>query len=165
MSLGVYLLYTDESGKSGLRDTVQPYHALGGVVVHDANWQAVERDLIARIDALVPPPRPAGWELHMTDIWNGKGFFRRLPRATRESLWNAVIDVIDAHRLTLFMMVIDKAAHVARYSTPQSPESLTYEFMIERFDKFLHRQSDRVGMVIADEAKGHEDSIRRAHAS
>ena len=101
----------------------------------------------------------------MTDIWNGKGFFRGLPRNTREALWNAVLDVIDAHRLALFMMVIDKAAHVGQYRFPQSPESLTYEFMIERFDKFLHRQVDQVGIVIADEAKGQEDTIRQAHAS
>jgi Protein of unknown function (DUF3800) len=161
----MYLLYTDESGKSGLRDPIQPYHALGGVVVHDSDWLAVERDLMGRIDALVPPPRVDGWELHMTDIWNGKGFCRRIPRATREALWGAVLDVIDAHRLTLFMMVIDKAAHVQQYAHPQSPESLVYEFMIERFDRFLHRQGDRVGMVVADEAKGQEDTIRAAHAS
>jgi hypothetical protein len=160
----VYLLYTDESGKSGLRDPRQPFHVLGGVVVHDQRWQSVEAALMARIDALVPLPRVPKWELHMTDVANGKKFFAALSRTVREQLVDAVLDVIDAHNLTLFMMVIDKARHVQQYSTPRPPEFLTYEFMIERFDHFLSQRQDQVGMVVADDAKGQEDTIRQAHA-
>ncbi|HEY5373642.1 MAG TPA: DUF3800 domain-containing protein [Polyangiaceae bacterium] len=160
----MFLLYTDESGKSGLRDPRQPWHVLGGVVVHDQRWQAVEVDLMARIDALLPPPRPPKWELHMTDIWNGKRFFAGTPRAIREQLVVAVLDVIEAHNLTLFMMVVDKAAHLARYISPEQPEFLTYKFMIERFDHFLDQRQDKVGMIVADEAKGQEETIREAHA-
>ena len=50
----------------------------------------------------------------MTDMWNGKGSFSGMSRSTREALWTAVLDVIDVHQLTLFMMVIDKAV-------PRSP--------------------------------------------
>jgi hypothetical protein len=160
----VFLLYTDESGKSGLHDVRQPFHVLGGVAVHDQRWQLVEADLLARIEALFPSPRLPKWEMHMTDIWNGKKLFAGVSRTTREQLVVDVLDVIDAYRLTLFMMVIDKAAHVAQYATPAPPEALTYEFMIERFDRFLAQRQDRVGMIVADEAKGEEDAIRRAHA-
>lgn len=73
----VYLLYCDESGKSGLRDLSQPFHVLGGLIVHDSNWLGVEQELNARIDALVPPPRDHKWELHMTDMVNSKGMVRR----------------------------------------------------------------------------------------
>ncbi len=122
----MFLLYTDESGKSGLHDPRQPFHVLGGVVVHDQRWQAVERDLMAGIDALVPPPRSPKWELHMTDIWNGKSVFAHTPRIIREQLVDVVLDVIDTHKLTLFFMVVDKQAHVARYASPIAPEVLTY---------------------------------------
>jgi hypothetical protein len=161
----MFLLYTDESGKSGLNDHLrQPFHVLGGVVVHDQRWQQVEADLMTRIEVLVPQPRPTKWELHMTDIWNGKRMFAATSRSTCEGLADAVIDVIETHRLKLFMMIVDKKAHIDRYITPTKPEFLTYEFMIERFDKFLNRQNDQVGLIVADDAKGQEDAIRRAHA-
>jgi Protein of unknown function (DUF3800) len=78
----VHLLYVDESGKSGLRDRAQPFYVLGGLIVHDQQWLAMEQDLNARIDVLVPPPRPNTWELHMVEIQNGKGHFKGMPRAT-----------------------------------------------------------------------------------
>lgn len=123
----------------------------------------MEADLNARIDALVPPPRPHYWELHMTDMWNGKGLFAGLSRATRRALWDAVLDVIDAHAPTFIFIVIDKPALVAKYFTPDPPEDLAYRFMIERFDSFLGRR-DEVGVIVSDEQKGAEDVIRRAHS-
>ena len=74
------MLYIDESGKSGFKDPYQPYFVLGGLVVHDSTWQALEADLNDRIDALVPPPRSHDWELHMTHMMNGKGFFKHMSR-------------------------------------------------------------------------------------
>ena len=35
--------------------------------------------------------------------------------------------------------------------------------MIERFDKFLARQQDRVGIIVSDDQKGEERIIRTAH--
>ncbi len=100
----------------------------------------------------------------MTDVENGKKFFAGMSRTTREQLVDAVLDVVDTHNLTLFMMAIDKIRHVAQYAMPRAPEFLTYEFMIERFDYFLDQRDDKVGLVVADDAKGQEETIRQAHA-
>jgi hypothetical protein len=161
---GVYFLYVDESGKSGLHDPVQPFHVLGGMAVHADQWRAMEADLNARIDALVPPPRPHDWELHMTDMWNGKGWFKSTPRSTRNALRDAVLDVIDAHEPTFIFTIIDKVGHVGRYGgAAQPPEELTYTFMIERFNHFLGRRND-VGLIVSDDQKGSEDAMRVAHS-
>ncbi|MDO8208948.1 DUF3800 domain-containing protein [Conexibacter sp. CPCC 206217] len=153
----------DESGKSGLKDLKQPFHVLEGLAVHDGQWQAMEKPLNARIDTLVPPPRAQTWELHMTDMVNGKGCFRGVNRGVREALCNATLDVIDAHRPTFIFIALDKQKHVAKYTTPGPPEDITYEFMIERFDRFLKIKRE-VGVIVSDDQKGSEDQIRRAHS-
>ena len=112
----VYVLYVDESGRSGLHDPTQPYHILGGVAFHDSEWKAIERTLIASVDVLVPPPRPHAWELHMAHIFHGKGHFKAMPRTTREGLVDAVINLFGLFQMTLFMMVIDKPRLTARTS-------------------------------------------------
>lgn len=160
----MYFLYVDESGKSGLRDPVQPFHVLGGLAVSDASWLAMEADLNARIDALVPPPRPHQWELHMTDMVNGKSWFKGMPRSTRRALADAVLDVIEKHEPTLIFTIVDKAAHLARYGgNALAPEDYTYVLMIERFNHFLGRRGE-VGVIVSDDQKGSEDTIREAHS-
>jgi hypothetical protein len=73
----------------------------------------------------------------MTDIHNRKGWFKGMPRATRDELRDAVLDVIDAHRPTLIFTVVDKQRHVAKYGMhAMPPEDYTYMLMIERFNHF-----------------------------
>jgi hypothetical protein len=160
----VYFLYVDESGKSGLHDPVQPFHVLGGLIVQESKWLAMETDLNARIDAIVPSPRPHDWELHMTEMVNGKGYFKSMRRQDRRALWDAVLDVIDAHDPTLIFTIVDKQRHVAQYGgNAIAAEDYTYMLMIERFNYFLGRRSE-VGLIVSDDQKGSEDTIRRAHA-
>lgn len=160
----VYLLYLDESGKSGPRDFDQPWYVLGGLIIHDRAWHAIEADLNARIDTLVPPPRPETWELHMAHIFHGKRHFREMPRETRYALVDAAFDVLDAHAATLIMVAIDKRAHAERYATPDPVESIAYMLMLERFNSYLDRQHDPLGAVVCDEQKEREGATRQAHA-
>jgi hypothetical protein len=99
----------------------------------------------------------------MAQIFHGKGHFTAMPRTTREGLVDAVINLFGNFQMTLFMMVIDKPGLTARYVYPAPPARLAYEFMIERFDKFLARQQDRVGIIVSDDQKGEERTIRTAH--
>ena len=105
----MFLLYVDESGKAGLNDPIQPYFVLAGVVVKNEDWRAIETAFDKTIGAIVPRAgRAAGWELHMTDIANGQGHFKGMPRRDRRRLCDAVLDLIDQFDLTLIAMVIDK---------------------------------------------------------
>lgn len=159
------MLYVDESGRSGLHDPDQPFHILGGLAFHDSAWKAIESDLAKRVDTISPPPRPPEWEIHMSQIFHGKGHFKGTPRRQRSDLVSAVLDLFSTHRMTLFMMVIDKAAHVGKYAYPVPPARLAYEFMIERFDMYLGAEADQVGMIVSDDQKGEEKTIRDAHES
>lgn len=161
----MFVLYLDESGKSGPRDFTQPYYVLGGLVVQESQWQPIEADLNARIDKVVPPPRPHNWELHMAEIFHGKGFFKKMERDRREALVDAVFDVLDAHEATLIMVAIHKAKHAAKYGKRAEPvEELAYRFMLERFNTFVGRHEGGLGLVICDEQKEVESRTRKAHS-
>jgi hypothetical protein len=69
----------------------------------------------------------------MTDMVNSKGWFKGMPRATRDALRDGVLDVIDMHSPTFIFTVVDKQRHVARYgASAHPPENVTYMHMIER---------------------------------
>jgi hypothetical protein len=159
----VHFLYLDESGKSGPQDFQQPWYVLGGLIVQDSRWHAMEADLNSRIDALVPPPRPETWELHMAHIFHGKSHFKRMPYDTRYGLVDAAFDVLHEHQATLILVGIEKRAYSeGRWSDPV--ESVAYRFMIERFNNYLRRQEDHLGAVVFDEQKEQEGATRRAHS-
>jgi hypothetical protein len=158
----VFFLYLDESGKSGLDDPAQPYYVLGGMAIPDTSIQAIQADLMTRIDRFVPPPRHERWELHMTDIVHGKGPFKVMPRGTRDGLLAAVCDVMDAHTPKLLMCAVNKQKLKKKYKRPDAPEDIAYTFMTERYDVFLGRRQPTVGIIVSDDQKGAEERLRRA---
>jgi hypothetical protein len=160
----MHLLYVDESGKSGPQDFDQPWYVLGGLVVHEDQWERMETALNTEIDRLVPPPRADTWEIHMSQLYHGKGFFRSMSSATRFALVDAVFDVMDRCAATLIFIGIDKKAHYGKYKEPQPVEDLAYRFMLERFNNFLSVQTDKRGVVVSDEQKEVELATRRAHS-
>jgi hypothetical protein len=162
----VFLLYVDESGKSGLSDPTQPYFVLAGVVVKNEDWRAIETAFDKALEGITPrAKRPAGWELHMTDIMNGKGHFAGTRRSDRRKLCGAVLDLIDQFDLTLIAMAIDKKEVQKKpLSKTKPPDVWAYEFLIERYQHLLRRRQE-LGIVVADEQKGAEALSRVQHAS
>jgi hypothetical protein len=160
----VHLLYLDESGKSGPKDFDQPWYVLGGLVIPQADWQPIETDLNKTIDRIVPPPRPADWELHMSQIYHRKGFFKGMLPEKRFGLVDAVFDVMDRYECTLIFIAVDKKSHAARYRYPEPVEPLAYRFMLERFNTYVGRSKDELGLVVCDEQKEVEIATRKAHS-
>lgn len=160
----MHLLYLDESGKSGPKDYAQPWYVLGGLIVPEADWQAIERDLNERIDAIVPPPRPDSWELHMSLLYHRKGPFAGMPAGDRFGLVDAVFDVIDAYELTLIFVGVDKKAHRTKYTQPEPVENIAYKLMLERFDTYVGKRGSELGLVVCDEQKEIEMATRQAHS-
>lgn len=160
----MHLLYLDESGKSGAKDYAQPWYVLGGLVVPQDLWQSIEDDLNREIDQIVPPPRPADWEIHMAHIYNHKKAFRKMRPEKRFALVDAVFDVMERYRCTLMFVGVDKKAHDGRYKYPDPVEPLAYKFMLERFNTFVGRSKDKLGLVVCDEQKEVEIATRKAHS-
>jgi len=159
----VQLLYLDESGKSGPTDYTQPWYVLGGLILPEDRWQAVEADLNAAIEAIVPAPRPDDWELHMSLIAHRKKHFSQMSEKDRFELVDAVFDVMEWHDLRLIFVGIDKEKHRKKYSYPDPVEDVAYMFMLERFNYCVARLGT-LGLVVADEQKEIEISTRNAHS-
>lgn len=159
----MYLLYLDESGKSGPTDYTQPWYVLGGMIVPEDKWRAAENDLNAAIDQVVPSPRPDDWELHMTLIAHRKKYFTQMSEDDRFALVDAVFDVMDWHDLRLIFVAIDKEKHQNKYAYPDPVERVAYMFMLERFNYCVGRKGE-IGLVVADEQKEVELSTRKAHS-
>jgi hypothetical protein len=161
----MFLLYVDESGKSGLNDPNQPLFVLGGVVVKNEDWRAIETAFNRTIEAIVPRAgRSARWELHMADIENGKGDFEAMSRKDRRRLCTALIDLIDQFDLTLIATVVDKKQMQTKKAwAKRPPEDWAYEFLVERYQHLLRRRQE-LGIVVGDEQKGAEALNRASHA-
>jgi len=161
----VHLLYLDESGKSGPKDFDQPWYVLGGLIVEEADWRPMENALNKRIEALVPSPRAASWEIHMAQIHHRKGDFRDMPASTRWALVDAVFDVLDQFDTTLIFTAVHKERHQNRYAKPDPVEGIAYMLMVERFEKYLHKHAPSQGVIVCDEQKEDEASRRAAHSA
>lgn len=160
----MHLLYLDESGNTGPNDARQPWYVLGGLVVHESEWQSIETALEREIDRRVPPPRRDTWELHMVHIHHATADFQGMPAATRFALVDAVFDTLERHRARLIIVAIDKQAHLRRYLRPEPAEDVAYRLMLERFNSYVGRQHDRLGIVVCDEQQQSEPSTRSAHS-
>jgi len=100
----MYLVYLDESGNSGtnLSDTQQPIFILGALVVEESKWRSVEAGLEAIVEQHFPSPRPSSFEMHATELRNGKGYFRGIGVAQRLAAWHACMELAKIITCALF---------------------------------------------------------------
>jgi hypothetical protein len=109
----MYLIYFDESGNSGtnLSDPQQPVFVLGALVVPETVWQAVESDLEKALDAHLPAPRPAGFEVHAGDVRQGTGAFKGVAVASRLALRDEWLRIAAKHQLRFIYRAITKSRY------------------------------------------------------
>lgn len=107
----MHLIYLDESGQTGanLRDPVQPIFALGALVVPEACWLGLEKDLQAAIEAAFPQPRPDDFEIHATEISNPrKSFFKQYSISHRLAFRDDWFRLAQKHSLKFVYRAISK---------------------------------------------------------
>jgi len=108
----LHLVYLDESGNTGtnLNDTEQPIFLLAALIVPEAVWQPLERDLEQAIARHVPS-MPDGLEIHATDLRSGRGAFKDISVDKRIALRDEWLQI--ATRLEL--KVVYRALVKKRY--------------------------------------------------
>ena len=107
----MHLIYLDESGQTGtnLRDTAQPVFVLGALIVPEACWLALEKDLQAAVEKSFPAPRPDDFEVHATEISNPrKGHFKQFPIAHRLAFRDEWFRLAQKHALKFVYRAITK---------------------------------------------------------
>ena len=170
----MYLIYVDESGDDGFRfdndysskTTPQQFFIRAALIVHDKKWQAVNQ----KIDKLKNDwGIPRDVELHATEILNGRekkhdprakkrvdvpNFYgKNFPeRAKRKDLLMAVCHLIQTLDVTVIGTVIDKAKILKNPGEDHRllPKNNSWEYLVERMNLFLSKQTDKNGMIISD---------------
>lgn len=138
MDFSEYIVYIDESGDHGLSN-INPDHpvfALAFCVVQKAKY----------VEAIVPAFQKLKFDfwghdsvvLHGHEIRKATGDFNILLNAkTRTAFVDRMTQLIGEAEFTLIAAVIDKAAHVKKYSAPADPYSIALGFCMERLQRFL----------------------------
>jgi hypothetical protein len=148
------LLYVDESGN---HEAADEHFVVGGVAVHEADLEALRRQ-VQTLMSVHLASHLQDLELHATAMRTGKGSWRSVPRAVRESLLREVAELLgtftppSGNRYALFAVAREQGA--VPYANPMER---TFEELYLRFNGFLQRRApggaQYFGLVVADEAK------------
>ncbi len=157
----MYLLYLDESGS--VKDASQQYFVLAGIAVFERqpHWLAEKLEaLAARID----PADPASVELHGSPMLNGRGPWRRVPRADRIALMQEALTAFTATHSAnrVFAAAVRKAV-----ISPDDPVNHCFEQLASRFDQYLmrlHRHGNtQRGIIFLDKSNAELTIQRLTH--
>jgi hypothetical protein len=151
------LIYIDDSGNTGkkLDDEKQPIFVLGGVVVDENDWHAVDHaisELKSKYDIEE--------EIHAIDIMNGKGCFKNWDYKKKMTFMKELLMIIPKFNLRVIEFSVRKA-NFRRYfeknygknfneSISISPYLLAFSYLLEITDSYLI-QEDAHGILIFDE--------------
>jgi hypothetical protein len=107
----MHIVYFDETGNTGTNcdDPQQRVFVLGAMVVPEAIWQHLEKDLQAAVDSAFPPPRPDDFEVHGGALRNGQGYFRGFPVAARVAFRDGWLTLAREHGVKFIYRAIEKA--------------------------------------------------------
>lgn len=158
----MWLCYLDETGNTGskLDDPQQPLHLLVGLLVPEEHIMALDAAMRLLISRQRGTPGSNLVELHGAQLFSGDGPWRGIPPVERIAVYHEALDLLAIADIAVAYASIDKRALAAKYSSPDPPHLLAFNFLAEKIDKYLLGQPDALrqrAILIADETKEHED--------
>jgi len=167
----MYLVYLDESGNSGtnMNDSQQPVFILGALIVEETQWRAVEAGLESIVEECFPSPRPQDFEIHATELRNGKGYFRKFPVDVRLTLWHKCMELAQQHDLKFTYQSIVKKRFL-RWLVDTfgegvliNPHVVAFPLIAQIVNAFIANQSGQaLGIFISDENKEISPDVEKA---
>lgn len=152
----MYLMYVDESGDTGIRNSPSPYFCLSGIVVHERRWRDFLNRLIAfRRTLMSVYGLPVRTELHASEYIrspvHGLTKFDRL-----SVLRNTLDELAKTPDILITNVVVDKSNKPAEYDVFQN----AWGTLFQRFENtLLHGNfpgafKDDYGLVLTDATAG-----------
>lgn len=166
----MHLIYIDESGNTGrnLVDPQQPVFVLGALIVPEASWQAIEKELETAILAHGPTGAGVDFEIHGGDLRQGSGAFKGVPVAARLRLSEAWLKVAAKYQLKFIYRAIVKKRyerwmHAAFGSgITVNPHLAAFPLVAQVANNLLRTLGEEVlGIIISDENREVVGDIER----
>lgn len=164
------LIYLDESGNSGtnLSDPQQPVFVLGALVIPEAIWMDVEADILAVLNSYFEGSIPDDFEIHATEMRNGKNHFKNVAVPERVKLRDQLLQVAHKYSLAFIYRAITKR----RYSSwldrqfgagiVINPHIAAFPLVAQSINSYLISQgSNQLGILINDDNKEVVNDIER----
>lgn len=157
----MHLVYIDETGNTGknLNDPQQPVFLLCAMLIHKDNWQKLETALQAICDEHLGEKSNAdGFEIHATEIRNGKGVFKGMPVAERIAFRDQLLKAAFDANTKIIYRSIDKTKFKAwvidSFGTGVSinPHVVAFPLIAQVVNQYLLEQNT-LGIFISDENK------------
>ncbi len=168
----MHFCYLDETGCTGadLNASQQPIFVIGGIAVKDQGWTTTTRKVWELYRHFFSGAVPNGFELHATELINGKGPFHGYSQAERNQFALDVLDLI-AHRSHWIHFVgIDKqrlASHAIGTEhavfDARVPYLLGFNHMVNYLERFTQKELGHTArsMIILDTKDSYQAEIDR----
>jgi hypothetical protein len=163
----MHMMFVDESGDPGYPKDGNwatfggsKVFARLGLIIHGWKWKAWNERLVN-----FKKNRGLLWdaEIKASNLRHGSGTFVGWDQPRREQFRTDLAKLIGLNRdFTLIAVVIDKTkVDVTQNARFVRPEVCSLELLLERYNQFLHAQSDKAGIVVLDPVKeGSDDNLR-----
>ena len=127
----MYFIYVDESGKPNYKDLGD--YVLCAVITRENKWYKISTEMNNLKSSYFDSS--ANIEFHATEIFNGKGVFRRLEIGQRDTILTELVKIMVENELKLISVVFQK------YKSYKKPDINEWSFrlLLERLNKYLEK--------------------------
>ena len=138
----MYIAYIDASGRPIKRDVQEKYFVLASLIAHEQQWQYIDNKVNEIKVKHFPRLPPQDIELHAKDMLNREDIFKRLNWDEIYAIFNDVFDFLSDPQtdICIIAVVISKE----RMYAGKDIEKWAYRLMVERINKFLEKNNEKV---------------------
>jgi hypothetical protein len=152
----LYLMYVDESGDSGLKNSPSSHFVLTGLVVHELRWRPYLDQLIAFRQRMKHFYKlRLRDEIHAANLITRPGVLISIPRQERLAIIRHFADELASMTdLNIINVVVDKSRHIG---TDYDVFGMAWRVLIQRFENTMSHRNfagpanpDERGMLFPD---------------
>lgn len=171
----MYLCFIDESGAPPKRgaSTPRPYFVLAGVIIHEAQWHEIARELsLLRKTSAFKVFGEIKWRFFGTQNTDTRNSVAHLSIESRDEFRRRMFAILTKRKSVKIIACVTKIENAYKKSYIKDEEDLyfhTYKPLTERFQYFLQDISrdvgvQQLGIIVADHrGKKQDESLRSSH--
>lgn len=153
----MYLMYVDESGDVGLKNSPTKYFVLSAIVVHELRWKETLRNLVAFRRMLRDTKGlKLREEIHCTEMINRPGDLKRIQRNDRLDIIKKCIDWLNSQpEINIFSVVVHKQNRADDiFELAWNALTMRFENTIRHNNFSGPRNADDRGIILSDNTEG-----------